>query len=108
MDSPAWHSFAVLRCHGTRDTRAQTGRDYDTQTLGEVFALPQSHVPKADAGAIIPSLYVGPDARSHAAQEERGRFVAICADIDKGNHARCDTHLGSSIKAKAMPHWGSR
>ncbi len=87
MDSPAWHSFAVLRCHGTRDTRAQTGRDYDTQTLGEVFALPQSHVPKADAGAIIPSLYVGPDARSHAAQEERGRFVAICADIDKGNHA---------------------
>lgn len=87
MDSPAWHSFAVLRCHGTHDTRAQTGRDYDTQTLAEVFALPPSRVPKDHAAAIIPSLYAGPDARSHAAQEERGRFVALCADIDTGNHA---------------------
>lgn len=86
-DAPSWHSFAVLHCHGTRDTRANTRRAYDTLTLGEVFARPQSHVPKNEAAAIIPSLYVRPDARSHAAQEERGRFVAICADIDTGNHA---------------------
>ena len=87
MDSPGWHSFAVLCCHGIRDTRDKTVRDYDTLTLAEVFALPSSRVPKDRAAAIIPSLYTGPDARSHAAQEERGRFVAICADIDKGNHA---------------------
>ena len=87
MDSPDWHSFAVLCCHGTHDTRAKNGRDYDTLSLGEVFALPPSCVLKDRAAAIIPSLYVGPDARSHAAQEERGRFVALCSDIDKGNHA---------------------
>lgn len=43
-------------------------------------------VPKADARWLIPSTLTGPDARDHAAQRDRGAFVALVLDIDKGGH----------------------
>ncbi|MGE8143069.1 DUF3987 domain-containing protein [Novosphingobium sp. NPDC080210] len=42
--------------------------------------------PKGAGLACIPSTYCDFDAREHAAQRERGKFIALTADIDKGNH----------------------
>jgi len=83
---PQWQTFAVPIFSGVKHTNGSAAK-HDTKTLAQVFSMLPGSVPKLEAKAFIPSLYWGPDARAHAVQQERGRFVAICADVDKGNHA---------------------
>lgn len=81
-----WASRRVVVFHGQRDTRISTGEDYETRTLGEIFAMPPGSDDKGNSLACIPSTYHDYDARNHAAQRERGVFVMLTADIDSGDH----------------------
>ena len=84
---PAWPSYAVPTFNGHHDTHIETGEDYRTITLGDIFTLPPTDKAKGSSPAFLPSLYIDFDARNHAKQREAGQFVALTADIDKGNHA---------------------
>lgn len=82
-----WRTAPVAVIAGMSDTRLKKQLPYRAQPLGELLAncQPQS-APKKSALAFLPSLYAEFDARDHAAQRERGQFVALVGDIDKGNH----------------------
>lgn len=69
---------------GQHDTRIETGENYATISLAEVFAMPPSARDKRHSPACIPSGYCGHDAREHARQREVGSFVALCGDVDRG------------------------
>lgn len=84
---PAWPSYAVPTFHGALDSHISTGEDYTTLTLADIFTLPPTDKAKGSSPAFLPSLYIDFDARNHAKQREAGQFVALTADIDKGNHA---------------------
>lgn len=84
--APAWNEHRVAVVAGQHDTHIATGEDYETRTLASLFALDPGNAPKLDGLAFIPSTYHDYDARSHAAQRTEGRFVALCGDVDKGNH----------------------
>ncbi|MDO9507253.1 phage/plasmid primase, P4 family [Hydrogenophaga sp.] len=81
-----WRDHRVLTCAGIGDTRIDTGADYGTITLGEVFdqTEPTSCL-KLSAPALIASTYHAFDGRKHEAQRLHGQYVAIPGDIDKGN-----------------------
>lgn len=82
----SWKSHRLLTCDGSFDTEIKTGADYRTLSLGDVFGqLEPAAQTKKRAPAILCSSYAAFDARSHAAQVRRGRFVAIPGDIDKGD-----------------------
>ena len=85
--SAAWVDHKVMTFQGAYDTRKGTERDYSTITLGEVFSLEPSALPKDRALAMIPSSYCGPDARAHEQQRQHGRYVAVCLDVDEGSPA---------------------
>lgn len=85
--SPAWTAYAVPTFNGHHDTHIETGEDYRTITLADLFAMQPSDKPKGASPAFLPSLYADYDARAHAKQRELGQFVALTADLDKGNHA---------------------
>ena len=87
MTLPAWASFAVPTFNGALDSHIETGEDYNTLTLGDVFTMQPGAKAKGSSPAFLPSLYCDYDARNHAQQRAKGRFVALTADIDKGNHA---------------------
>lgn len=70
---------------GSADTRKYSGGDYETVTLGEVFAMAPGSAEKMAAQAFIPSTYAAWDARTHEVQRERGQYVALTIDVDKGN-----------------------
>ena len=80
-------SFKLVLIKGHKDTRAKSGKSYDTITLAEIAQM--AEVPnclcKLDAPALIASTYNAPDARSHAAQREHGCFHAFVLDVDEGN-----------------------
>jgi hypothetical protein len=82
----AWNSHAVVVLSGQADTNIKTGEDYQTRTLASIFAMEPTCRPKRAGLAIIPSTYLDFDARRHSAQRERGQFVALCGDIDSGDH----------------------
>ena len=86
----SWHEQVVLTFTGKYDSNINTGENYHGRTLGELWGMPPKSVPKANAPAFIPSTYIAFDARSHAAQSERGQFVALTGDIDKGNVSMVD------------------
>jgi putative DNA primase/helicase len=78
----------VITFNGSHDTQITTGRDYRTRTLQDIFECDTpAGVDKENAPAFIPSSYHHFDARAHAVQRERGPFVCITGDIDKGNHS---------------------
>ena len=77
----------VMTFQGAYDTPKGTTIDYSTITLGEVFSLEPSALPKERALAMIPSSYCGPDARVYERQRQHGRYVAVCLDVDKGRPA---------------------
>ncbi|MEY4712239.1 MAG: hypothetical protein RIS88_1689 [Pseudomonadota bacterium] len=82
----AWKGHAVLTCNGNFDSKIKTGADYSTITLGEIFnQADPARVDKGRAPAIICSTYHAFDGREHDTQRQRGQFVAIPGDIDKGN-----------------------
>jgi hypothetical protein len=84
----AWTGHTVLTCSGNFDSNIKSGADYSTISLGEIFNQAEpAHVDKGRAPAIICSTYHAFDGREHEAQRQRGRFVAIPGDIDKGNTA---------------------
>jgi KaiC/GvpD/RAD55 family RecA-like ATPase len=81
-----WHDHAFAYCRGAQDTRIKTGEDYPTRTLAVLWAMEPDNKAKASGLAMIPSTYADYDARSHQAQRERGSFIALCGDVDSGNH----------------------
>lgn len=83
---PSWTRRTVCTFKGQSDTHINTGEDYDTCTLAELFTMEPGDAPKGAGPAFIPSTYADYDARNHAAQREHGRFVALCGDIDHGDH----------------------
>lgn len=82
----------VLTCNGSYDTRIKTGGDYRTITWAEICALAENPAiaEKKLAPAIVPSTYHAHDGREHAAQRQRGRFILLCVDIDKGNPTKAE------------------
>jgi hypothetical protein len=79
-------AFPVMVVEGLRDTRLKAGRPYGTRLLAEVLWRSPTRLPKNDALAFVPSTYAGPDGRNHRAQTQQGSFVALCGDVDKGDH----------------------
>jgi hypothetical protein len=98
-----WKNTAVCLVNGYRyDTRLETGEQYETITLGEVFSMadqPDRADDKGRAPAVILSTYCEYDARDHAAQQARGSYAALWADIDEGNHSLPD--VVSAVKQVA-------
>lgn len=83
-----WHDHNVVTFNGSYDTQKDTGRDYKTRTLRDIFeADTPANVDKKSAPAFIPSSYHKFDARSHEVQRAQGSFVCNTGDIDKGNHS---------------------
>ena len=86
-DGDSWRSHCVVCFRGSGDTKKYSGQDYDSLTLGKVFALSAKpgEAEKMEALAIIPSSYCGSDARTHEVQREKGSYVALALDVDKGS-----------------------
>lgn len=81
-----WRDHAVLTCNGNFDSKIKSGGDYSTITLSEIFNQAEpAGVDKGRAPAVICSIYHAFDGREHEAQRQRGQYVAIPGDIDKGN-----------------------
>lgn len=80
-----WRSHRVVCFKGSGDTKKYSGQDYETMTLDQVFSMAPGSDEKMEALAIIPSSYCGSDARTHEVQRERGHYVALALDIDKGS-----------------------
>jgi len=78
---------------------AEAGEVYRTISLREVFNFKPVEKDKRDGPAFIPSTYDNFDARSHEAQRDRGSFVALTADIDKGDHDIAEMKQAISVFA---------
>lgn len=85
-----WQTRRFVWFRGQFDTKIETGEDYQTQELAKVFTVKPGDKPKGAGLAMIPSAYHDYDAREHAAQRERGSFLALTADIDSGDHSLAD------------------
>jgi RecA-family ATPase len=81
-----WRNFRVVKIEGQSDTHIETGEDYETVTLSELFGFEPTNRVKKRGTAFIPSSYSDYDARVHERQRESGSYVALCGDIDKGDH----------------------
>lgn len=82
-----WRGHRVAVYHGQYDTHKGTGKPYGTRTLADVWGMaetPQA-MPKGKALALLASSYNAHDAREHDVQQERGSFVLLRLDVDKGN-----------------------
>lgn len=87
MNHP-WHSHPVITFNGLDDThKHRPGHDYPTRTLAELFAMEPTDRPKDEAPAFIPSSYCAYDGRFGAVQQQRGFYVSLTADVDKGDHS---------------------
>lgn len=84
--SPAWNKYRVPVFRGLFDSKIETGEDYETKPLASFFSMAPWNKAKASGPAFVPSLHHDFDAREHAAQREKGNFVALTGDIDTGNH----------------------
>lgn len=81
-----WTTRRFVWFAGQFDTRISTGEDYRTQSLAKMFTMVCGDKPKGAGLACIPSTYHDFDAREHAAQRERGSYLALTGDVDSGNH----------------------
>jgi len=91
-------THALFLNDGRQNPHENAGFPYRTITIDQLYGMladPPS-VPKEAAQWIIPSAYHEADARSHAAQRERGSFHWLAADIDQGSPA-----LGEVIETAA-------
>lgn len=84
-DSQPWMTHRVTVFAGQHDSHIDTGEDYKTITLAQIFGMPPQTKPKMSGNAFLPSSYNSYDARSHDAQRQNGAFVTLAADIDKGD-----------------------
>lgn len=85
--APSWNKFFVATFAGAMDTHIETGEFYTGITLASLFAIKPQAKAKMAGNAFLPSSYCNHDARSHEVQRERGSFVALVGDIDKGDIA---------------------
>ncbi len=85
MHSPVVTFMGQRDSHGSEEIPHKLGHDYATITLGEVFQMEPGSQEKGAGPAMIPSSYFGWNARTHDVQRQRGSFVALSGDIDKGN-----------------------
>ena len=83
---PQWNRRPVMVFAGQADTNINTGEDYSTISLAEVFHMKPADRPKDKCLGFLPSSYRDFDGRSHAVQRAKGEFVALCGDVDKGEH----------------------
>ncbi|WP_159975846.1 MULTISPECIES: helicase RepA family protein [unclassified Novosphingobium] len=83
---PQWNRRPVMVFAGQADTHINTGEDYGTVTLAEVFHMKPADKAKDKCLGFLPSSYHDFDGRSHAVQRAKGEFVALCGDVDKGEH----------------------
>lgn len=81
-----WTARRFVYFKGQFDSHIATGEDYPSQALAKIWTMKPGSKPKGAGLACIPSTYCDFDAREHAAQRERGKFIALTADIDEGNH----------------------
>jgi hypothetical protein len=81
-----WPDRRVVLFDGQHDTRIKTGEDYRTLSLADIFGMAPFSRDKQSSPAIIPSVYADFDAREHARQRSVGQFVALCGDVDTGDH----------------------
>lgn len=83
------HSLEIDAPGGQRrpNPHPNAGQPYGTVTLSEILGMVRkpASVDKLTARWVIPSSYVGADARSHRAQRERGQFWMLPLDVDTGN-----------------------
>ena len=96
-----WRDMTVPTFAGQYDTHIDTGEDYHTRTLGDLWVMAPTSLPKAKARAFIPSTHKSFNARSHGVQRDLGQFVALTGDIDKGNVPKAD------LAALTRPLFGS-
>lgn len=82
-----WCARSIASFNGMGHTHIDTGEDYPTISLYDVFTMEPGQAEKSKGLACIPSVYHEYDARCHKTQQERGAFVALAADIDSGNHS---------------------
>lgn len=85
MSANHWRNQRVPVCWGIPDTHIETGECYSTRTLAEIFAMQPGNRTKSHGLAMLAGNWDGHDARCHAVQAERGRFVTLAGDIDKGD-----------------------
>lgn len=86
MITTDWASRRVPVFAGQHDTHIDTGEEYVTRSLGELFSMEPGREQKRNGLAIIPSTYADHDARTHAVQREHGSFIALTGDVDTGDH----------------------
>ncbi len=96
-----WNIRTVPVFAGTFDTHIKDGADYDTVTLADIFTREPGNKAKGSGQAFIPSSYADYDAREHAAQRERGAYVALVGDVDHGNHSQ--SAIIQAVQAFAGP-----
>ena len=84
--APAWRSFRVMVILGLNDKRIDTGEEFESRPLGDLWNLTPGDRPKHCGLAFLPSLYHEHAGRAQKVQRERGEFVALGGDFDKGNH----------------------
>lgn len=84
---PDWNHWRAVTFAGMFDTHIETGEDYATVTLAEVFTMQPADAPKGEGPAFIPSTFCEYNAREHATQRDHGEYIALTGDIDSGNHA---------------------
>lgn len=82
----------VLTCDGSYDTEIKTGAEYSSLDWGEILAMVEipASAEKKLAPAMVPSTYIGHDGRVHEVQRQRGRFIYLVSDHDRGNVALPD------------------
>lgn len=80
-------THAEILSDGRANLHPSAGTPYKTITAKQIGAMVMDPptAPKAEAQWFIPSIYAGPDARSHDAQRTKGLFWWFAADIDKGD-----------------------
>lgn len=104
-----WKNIAVCLVKGyNHDTRIETGEEYETITLGDVFDLanePPGVSDKARARAVIFSTYHEYDAREGSVQKTKGSYVTLWADIDEGDHPLPDVISAVERVAESDHAW---
>lgn len=80
-----WNTHRVTVFAGQHDSHIDTGEDYRTITLADVFTTQPQSKSKMAGNAFLASSYCSYDARSHEAQRREGAFVTLIGDIDKGD-----------------------
>jgi len=80
-----WNTHRVTVFAGQHDSNIDTGEDYRTITLADVFTAEPQIKSKMAGNAFLASSYCSYDARSHEAQRRDGSFVTLIGDIDKGD-----------------------